>query len=143
MAWGIPVGGIGTFGGFVDVIGAKGKDGFGVDTKTETLARANFIFDVMGSKSGLTAGVGIEYWNNKFGNKNAIAFTFVKNSARATTPLLLIEYKLQYLVVTFAHVAKRPEKQLMGRFFTEIRPTTSSVPQKPSQTHRPSQTSGS
>lgn len=91
-AWAIPVGGIGTFSGFIDVIGPKGKDGFGVETKTETLARAKFMFDVLGPKSGLTAGVGIEYWNNKFGNNNAIAF--VKNSARATTPLLLIEYKL-------------------------------------------------
>lgn len=91
-AWSIPVGGIGTFGGFVDVIGPKGKDGFGVETKTEILARAKFMFDVMGPKSGLTAGVGIEFWKNKFGNDNSIAF--VKNSAKATTALFLIEYKL-------------------------------------------------
>ena len=74
------------------MIGPKGKDGFGVETKTEMLARAKFMFDVLGPKSGLTAGVGIEYWNNKFGNDNSIQR--VKNSARATTPLLLIEYKL-------------------------------------------------
>jgi hypothetical protein len=91
-AWAIPVGGLGTFGGFVDVIGPKGKDGFGVKTKTEVLARAKFMFNVFGPASGLTAGVGIEYWNNKFGNNNSTAF--VRNSARATTPLLLVEYKL-------------------------------------------------
>lgn len=91
-AWSVPVSDIGTFSGFVDIIGPKGKDGFGVETATETLARAKFMFNVMGPKSGLTAGFGIEYWNNKFGNNNAIAF--VKNSARATTPLFLIEYKL-------------------------------------------------
>jgi hypothetical protein len=91
-AWAIPVGGVGTFAGFVDVIGPKGKDGFGEETKTETLARATFMFDVMGPKSGLSAGVGIEYWRNKFGCNNGISS--VKNSCTATTPLLLVEYKL-------------------------------------------------
>jgi len=91
-AWAIPVSGIGTFSGFVDVVGPKGKDGFGADTKTEILARTKFMFDIMGPKSGLTAGIGIEYWDNKFGNNNSTAS--VKNSAKATTPLLLVEYKL-------------------------------------------------
>ena len=90
--WAIPVGDLGTFGGFVDVVGPKGKDGFGVETKTEVLARVKFMFNIFGPTSGLTAGVGIEYWKNKFGNNNNIAF--VKNSATATTPLLLLEYKL-------------------------------------------------
>ena len=95
-AWAIPVGSIGTFGGFADVIGPKGNDGFGNQTKTETLARATFMFNVMGPKSGLTAGVGVEYWNNKFGcNNNNVASTNGKtNSCRSTTPLLLVEYKL-------------------------------------------------
>ena len=91
-AWAIPVGGVGTFGGFVSIVGPKGKDGFGADTKTETLARATFMFDVMGPKSGLTAGVGIESWNNKFGCNNATASP--ANSCKSTTPLLLLEYKL-------------------------------------------------
>jgi hypothetical protein len=90
-AWAVPVGGIATFGGFVDVIGPKGKDGFGVETKTEVLARAKLMFNLFGT-SGLSAGVGIEYWNNKFGNDNSNAA--VKNSASATTGLLLLEYKL-------------------------------------------------
>lgn len=91
-AWAIPVGGIGTFGGFASIVGPKGKDGFGAETKTETLVQAKFMFDVMGPKSGLTAGVGVEYWNNKFGCDNGT--NFVKNSCKATTPLLLVEYKL-------------------------------------------------
>ena len=91
-AWAIPVGGIGTFGGFASIVGPKGKDGFGDETKTETLLQGKFMFDVMGPKSGLTAGIGVEYWNNKFGCNNSKSF--VKNSCNATTPLLLVEYKL-------------------------------------------------
>lgn len=91
-SWAIPVGGVGTFAGFGSVVGPKGKDGFGVQTKTETLLQAKFMFDIMGPKSGLTAGVGVEYWNNKFGCNNSTAIP--ANSCRATTPLLLVEYKL-------------------------------------------------
>ena len=91
-AWAIPVGGVGTFGGFATIVGPKGKDGFGAETKTETLAQAKFMFDVMGPKSGLTAGLGVEYWSNKFGCNNGASL--VKNSCTATTPLLLVEYKL-------------------------------------------------
>jgi hypothetical protein len=93
-AWSVPVG-VATFGGFVDVIGPKGKDGFGADTKTEVLARAKLMFNVMGPTSGLSAGFGVEYWNNKFGsNRSAFEGTQYPNSARATTGLLLVEYKL-------------------------------------------------
>ena len=88
----IPAFGVGAFSGFASIIGPKGKDGFGVETKTETLAQARYMFDVMGPKSGITAGVGIEYWNNKFGCDNSK--NFIKNSCNATTPLLLVEYKL-------------------------------------------------
>ena len=91
-AWAIPVGGVGTLGGFASIVGPKGKDGFGAETKTETLLQAKFMFDVMGPKSGLSAGLGVEYWNNKFGCDNSKSF--VKNSCTATTPLLLVEYKL-------------------------------------------------
>ncbi len=90
-AWAIPMGGVGNFEGFLDVVGPKGKDGFGASTATEVLLRASFMFDVMGPKSGLQAGVGVEYWNNKFGCNNDT--TGVKNSCRATTPLLLLAYK--------------------------------------------------
>lgn len=91
-AWAIPVGGIGTFGGFLDIVGAKGNDGFGAKTKMETLLRATFMFDVAGPKSGLKAGVGVEYWNNKFGCNNSASF--VKDSCKATTPMVLVSYQL-------------------------------------------------
>lgn len=90
-AWAIPMGG-GTFGGFLDVVAPKGKDGFGNETKTETLLRATYLFDVGGPKSQLKAGLGVEYWNNKFGCDNAKST--VRNSCKATTPLLLVEYHL-------------------------------------------------
>ena len=93
-AWGIPAG-PGTFGGFVSVVGPKGKDGFGFETKTETLARATYMFPVMGPKSALSAGFGVEYWSNKFGcdSSNPLSYV-VKNSCTSTTPMLLVEYKL-------------------------------------------------
>ena len=90
-AWAIPVGGVGTFGGFVDIVGPKGKDAGGADTVTEILARAMFMFDVGGAKSGLKAGFGVEYWKNKFGNAPATV-AFAPGSTKATTPLVLVEY---------------------------------------------------
>lgn len=90
-AWAIPMG-PGTLGGFLDVVAPKGKDGFDAYTKTETLLRANYLFDIGGAKSQLKAGFGVEYWNNKFGCNNDASF--VKNSCKATTPLLLVEYHL-------------------------------------------------
>ena len=91
-AWAIPMGGIGTFTGFASIVGPKGKDGFGADTKTETLIRATYMFNLGGPKSGLTAGLGVEYWANKFGCDNSTSF--VTNSCTSTTPLFLMEYKL-------------------------------------------------
>lgn len=91
-AWSIPVGGIGAFTGFLSIVGPKGKDGFGEETKTETLARALFMFDVLGAKSGLKVGVGVEYWKNKFGANNSTSF--VKDSAKATTPVFVLQYTL-------------------------------------------------
>jgi hypothetical protein len=91
-AWAIPVAGIGTFGGFASIVGPKGKDGFDEKTATETLIRATFMFDVMGPKSGLSAGIGVEYWNNKFGCDSSLASN--GNKCKATTPLVLGSYKL-------------------------------------------------
>ncbi len=90
-AWAIPMG-PGTLGGFLDIVAPKGKDGFGEETRTETLLRANYLFDIGGAKSQLKAGFGVEYWNNKFGCINAVSP--VRNSCKATTPLLLVEYHL-------------------------------------------------
>jgi len=97
-AWAIPAG-PGTFGGFLDVVGPKGQDGFGADTKTETLLRATYMYDVDGPKGALKAGVGIEYWKNKFGCDNSSAASStspggITNTCKATTPLLLVEYHL-------------------------------------------------
>jgi hypothetical protein len=58
------------FKGFVTVTGPKGLDGFHVQTKTETLARASLMFDVgalMGKPHSFYLGPGYEYWKNMFG----------------------------------------------------------------------------
>ncbi len=94
-AWSIPVASYGTFGGFATIVGAKGKDGFGNQTAMETLIRATFMFPVMGPKSGLSAGVGVEYWKNKFGCDSSISNSgFNGNKCKATTPLVLVSYAL-------------------------------------------------
>ena len=75
-AWGVPfqVGTVGAeFKGYANYIGAKGKDGFGVETKPETLANLSLLFDIsplFGGKGKVYVGPGFEYWNNKFGGPN-------------------------------------------------------------------------
>ena len=93
-AWAIPVAGIGTFGGFVNIVDPKGKDGYGGQTATETLIRATLMFDVLGPKSGLSAGAGVEYWNNKFGCDSSISNGGFNGKCTSTTPLVLVSYKL-------------------------------------------------
>jgi hypothetical protein len=65
------------FKGWANYIGPKGKDGFGVDTKAETVGDMYVMFDMsqfIGRKKGaITIGPGFEYWNNKFGGKNFTA----------------------------------------------------------------------
>jgi hypothetical protein len=90
-AWAIPVAGIATFDGFLDIVGPKGNDGFGVATTTETLLEAHLMFDVGGAKSGMKMGAGFQYWNNKFGCNNDTAT--VANSCKATSPMLLATYQ--------------------------------------------------
>ena len=67
---GVPV----TFKGWANYVGAKGKDGFLVDTKPETVGDMYLMFDasgIFGRKAGaFLIGPGFEYWNNKFGGKN-------------------------------------------------------------------------
>ena len=69
-AWGIDAG-PGKFKGFLSMTGPKGKDTGGVDTKTETLLETFYMFDVGqamgGSKATWYAGVGFQYWKNKYG----------------------------------------------------------------------------
>lgn len=88
LAWGIPIKSINAkFDGFLDYIGPKGKDGFGFETKAETLARAYLMFDIgkmAGKADTLYAGVGYEYWDNKFGgNPN--------NYGKTSAPMLALE----------------------------------------------------
>lgn len=58
------------FKGFTSVTGPKGKDGFGVETKTEFLARASVLADIgsfLGHPRVLYTGLGYEYWHNMYG----------------------------------------------------------------------------
>jgi hypothetical protein len=59
------------FTGFLNVVAPKGEDGFGAKTKTEVLTRPELLLDVgafWGKPNFVEAGVGYEYWLNKFGN---------------------------------------------------------------------------
>lgn len=58
------------FKGFAAVTGPKGKDGFHIETKTETLTRMSVLFDVgapFGTPRTFYFGPGYEYWKNMFG----------------------------------------------------------------------------
>lgn len=73
LAWGIPFsfGLPAKFKGFADYIGPKGRDGFGADTKAETLIETALMFDVgsvVGTEGVFSTGIGYQYWHNKFGN---------------------------------------------------------------------------
>jgi len=67
------------FTGFLSVTGPKGKDGFGVETVTETLLRASLQWDIGTlaslNKGTVYAGIGYEYWKNKFGNPSSVPGT--------------------------------------------------------------------
>lgn len=81
------------FKGFANFVPPKGKDGFGNDTVSETLVHAAVLIDVgelaFGKKSTLFAGVGYEYWKNKFGNSSANT-----PGTEANTPFLNLEWHL-------------------------------------------------
>jgi nucleoside-specific outer membrane channel protein Tsx len=87
---GVPV----TFKGWMNYVGAKGKDGFGVDTKPETVGDLYLLADIsslFGRKPGaIFIGPGFEYWNNKFGGKNVTApASQPYNNNQQTTALML------------------------------------------------------
>lgn len=88
IAWGIPLKSINSkLDGFIDHIGPKGKDGFGFETKAETLARVFLMYDVgnLGGKAGtFYAGIGYEYWKNKFGGN-------ANNYGDTAAPMLALE----------------------------------------------------
>lgn len=61
--------------GYLDVYGPKGRNQFGEATKTETLFHPRLMFDfgaLAGHANFFWAGVGYEYWYNKFGVDHAI-----------------------------------------------------------------------
>lgn len=75
LAWSFPfkVGDLPmTFSGFANQVGAKGRDGFGAETRPETLADLALLAD-LGKGGRLQAGLGLQYWNNKFGGANSDA----------------------------------------------------------------------
>jgi hypothetical protein len=99
-AWGIPfeMGPVAAeFKGFANYLGAKGKDGFGIETKPETLADIALMVDisnVFGRKHGAVfIGAGFEYWNNKFGGENFTAPSTAPwlNNQRVTAPMAQLE----------------------------------------------------
>ncbi len=88
-AWGIPVGPF-SFEGFMNYIASKGQNEFGGGTSPETNIDMALMYDLspmMGaSKNTLRAGVGYQYWRNKFGNKHSIPGTLAK------TPMIKVDY---------------------------------------------------
>ena len=100
-AWGIPfnMGPVAAeFKGFANYLGSKGKDGFGVETKPETLSDISVMVDIsglFGRKHGAAfIGVGFEYWNNKFGGANftAPAGKPYENNQKVTAPMAQLEF---------------------------------------------------
>lgn len=76
IAWNVPFDAAALpmkFQGFYNLNGSKGEDYFGNDTGTEQLLRSSLMLDVgqlgWGESNQLWAGVGYEYWRNKFGNR--------------------------------------------------------------------------
>lgn len=95
-AWGIPfqLGSVPfKFKGFANFIPPKGKDGFGNDTVSETLVHTALLVDVgqlaFGKKDTFFAGVGYEYWKNKYGSSSSDA-----SGTEANTPFLNLEWHL-------------------------------------------------
>lgn len=86
-AWDVPVAGIASFAGYLDLIGPIGKDGFGADTKTQTNIYVKLMFDVAGPKSGFKLGVGWDYFKNKYGTDASAV-----PGATQSTALVLSEY---------------------------------------------------
>ncbi|MBF0207121.1 MAG: hypothetical protein HQK53_09550 [Oligoflexia bacterium] len=78
LAWGIPfeLGLPWKFQGFMNYVGAKGKDGNGVQTKPETLLEAALMLDlgqaIAAHKGTVYLGPQYQYWKNKFGNDSSL-----------------------------------------------------------------------
>jgi len=80
------------FQGFLNYIGAKGRDGQGAGTSPETLLEFALMADVgslAGHKDAVFAGVGYQYWHNKFGNNSSLDTT---GGSTAHLPQLELEW---------------------------------------------------
>ncbi|MDB5912416.1 MAG: outer envelope protein [Ramlibacter sp.] len=91
LVWGIPVaGGSVSFEGFMNYIASKGKNEFGGSTAPETNIDAALMYDLgpaLGfAKNTFRAGVGYQYWRNKFGNLKSVPGSLAK------TPMLKVDY---------------------------------------------------
>jgi hypothetical protein len=89
--WALPVAGSGwAFEGYMNYIGAKGRDEFGGQTAPELNIDAQLMYDcsgALGMKAGrVKAGFEYQYWRNKFGNPHRIP------GSTAKTPMLRAEY---------------------------------------------------
>jgi hypothetical protein len=80
------------FKGFANLVAPKGLNGFDQQTKTEVLVHPKLMVDLgevfHGDKDRLEAGVGFEYWYNKFGNDHNLNPGCIQ-----LTPLFLVSYK--------------------------------------------------
>ena len=103
LNWGIPIGATGfSFEGYADIIGSKGTNEFGGQTKTEIHFDGQIMYDVGalvgGPKSTFKVGLEYEYWKNKFGNPTTdVQVGFPGGSgagpgATAKTPMVRVEY---------------------------------------------------
>ncbi len=93
IPWLIPLPSIRSkFAGYMDWIGPKGKDGFGQQTVTEYHLNAYLFLDVgsfLGKPRIAFAGIGYEYWLNKFGVSSANA-----PGTKTTAPMIAFEFHL-------------------------------------------------
>ncbi|MDD5295805.1 MAG: hypothetical protein PHU46_02730 [Rhodocyclaceae bacterium] len=93
LAWAIPFGSGFSFEGYGDFIAAKGRNEFGGETAAETHLDMKLLYDlgsaVGARKHSLKAGIGYEWWKNKFGNDAAGP---AGPGAFARTPMVRAEY---------------------------------------------------
>ena len=97
-AWDIPLGVAsvpGKFRGFANYISAKGTNGFGKQTKPETLLEAFLMLDAgsaMASEKGIVfIGIGYQYWKNKYGNDSSAD---ASGGSFSRTPQFQLEWRL-------------------------------------------------
>jgi len=88
--WSLPLGGSKwSFEGYMNFIGAKGRDEFGGSTEPETNFDGQIMYDLSslaGVKPGrFKAGFEYQYWRNKFGNPHRVPGSLAK------TPMLRAE----------------------------------------------------